>query len=332
VPEGDTVFLAGRRLHDAFAGKELVRGELRHPELATIDLAGCRVREVATVGKHLLTRLDDGRTLHSHLRLDGAWHLYRPGERWRGGPMHAVRAILQAAERVAVGYRLHDLELVPTEQEHRLVGHLGPDLLDASWGPELAADAAARLAARPERELGLALLDQTVMAGVGNLYRAEICFLLGVSPWAPVSAVDAAAAVDLARTLLARNAWRPQQSTTGELRRGAQNWVYSRTGRPCLRCGSGVRSGRLGDPRRPEQDRTVYFCPSCQPMPPPVPRPNRGSDMASGAGPGAASGPPSGSIPGSIPGSITGSITDPVNGSGSGPRAGTNRRSPRSSG
>ena len=262
------MFLAGRRLDAALAGQELVRGELRHPRLATVDLAGRTVREVATVGKHLLTRLDDGHTLHSHLRLDGAWHLYRPGVHWRGGPMHAVRAILATPDRVAVGYRLHDLELVPTAQEDRLVGHLGPDLLDAAWGPELAARAVANLAARPDRELGLALMDQTVMAGVGNLYRVEICFLLGVSPWAPVSQVDAAATVELARTSLLRNAWRPQQATTGDLRPGAQNWVFRRTGKPCRRCGDVVRSGRQGESHAPEQDRTVYFCPSCQPTPP----------------------------------------------------------------
>jgi len=312
------VFLAGRRLHEALAGKPLVRGELRHPELATIDLAGRTVREVATVGKHLLARLDDGRTLHSHLRMDGAWHLYRPGERWRGGPMHAVRAILETADRVAVGYRLHDLQLVPTGHERRLVGHLGPDLLHAEWGAELAATAAQRLGAQPDRELGLALLDQTVMAGVGNLYRAEICFLLGASPWAPVSAVDPAEVVELAHTLLARNQWRPQQSTTGELRRAAQHWVYGRTGRACRRCRDVVRSGRLGDPRRPEQDRTVYFCPNCQPMPPVVRRPSRGSGTATGAGPGVATDPADPS--------------DQSAGSGTGPRAGTSRRSPRSNG
>jgi endonuclease VIII len=293
------VFLTGRRLDEALSGRLLTRGELRHPRLATEDLVGRRVRAVATVGKHLLTRLDDGRTLHSHLRMDGSWHLYRRGQRWRGGPMHSVRAILETAERVAVGYRLHDLDLVPTEHEHRLVGHLGPDLLDPAWDCELAARAVSRLTAHPDRELGLALMDQTVVAGVGNLYRAEICFLLRTSPWAPVSAVDAAAAVELARTLLARNAWRPQQSTTGELRRGEQHWVYGRTGRACRRCGDVVRSGLQGDPRRPQQDRRVYFCPSCQPTPPGRSRSNE--DRSTGT-------------------------------SDTAPRAGTNRRSPRSSG
>lgn len=267
MPEGDTVFLTGRRLDEALAGQVLVRADLRHPALATVNLTGRTVRGVATVGKHLLTRFDNGNTLHSHLRMDGSWHLYRPGRPWRGGPVHDIRVIMAVADRVAVGYRLHDLALVPTSREDRLVGHLGPDLLHPAWGAELAAAAVARLTARPEREIGLALLDQTVMAGVGNLYRAEVCFLLGVSPWTPVAMVDAAAAVDLAHTLLERNAWRPEQSTTGELGRGAQHWVYGRQGRPCLRCRTPVVSARQADPRSPVYERTVYFCPSCQPTP-----------------------------------------------------------------
>src|SRR5437763_5610118 len=216
MPEGDTVFLAGRRLHDALAGAALTRGELRHPRLATLELAGRTVLGVRTVGKHLFTRFDDGTSLHSHLRMDGAWHLYRPGERWRG-PAHEVRAILATEERVEVGFRLHDLAVLPTGNEVELVGHLGPDLLAENWSAELAEEAARRLAAEPARELGIALVDQRVMAGVGNLYKAEVCFLLGVSPWSPVSATDPTRAVALCRKLLLRNAWRPQQSTTGEL-------------------------------------------------------------------------------------------------------------------
>lgn len=310
------MFLTGRRLDEALRGRPLVRGELRHPALATEDLAGRTVTAVATVGKHLLTRLDDGRTLHSHLRLDGSWHLYRPGDRWRGGPMHTVRAILQTAERAAVGYRLHDLQLVPTAHEQRLIGHLGPDLLDPAWGAELAANAVARLTARPDRELGLALMDQRVMAGIGNLYRAEICFLLGASPWAPVSTVDAAAAVELAHTLLARNAWRPEQSTTGELRPGARNWVYARTGRACRRCGAAIGSAWLGEPERPEQDRVVYFCPSCQPTPPGL---TRASGSTAGRAGGTVAAP-----------SEAGATADTR--SGRTRRGGTAARSPRNSG
>ncbi|GAA2782336.1 Fpg/Nei family DNA glycosylase [Saccharopolyspora taberi] len=202
-------------------------------------------------GKHLLLRLDDDRTLHSHLRMDGAWHLYAPGERWRR-PGHQARAILSTAQRTAVGFNLHDLHLVRTADEHRLVGHLGPDVLGPDWDP---AEAVRRLTADPDREIGLALLDQTVLAGVGNIYKTEVCFLLGRTPWSPVSEVDAAEAVRLSHELLLRNAWHPEQSTTG--RRGARHWVYGR--RTCLRCGGPVRRGTQGT-----EERVAYFCPNCQ--------------------------------------------------------------------
>lgn len=256
------MYLTGRRLHAALAGHALVRGELRHPRLVEHDLAGRTVTEVRSVGKHLFTRLDDGRSLHSHLRMDGAWHLYRPGVRWQR-PAHAARAVLATAERTAVGFALHDLELLPTAQEDRLVGHLGPDLLDPRWGDTHAAEALRRLTARGDHEIGQVLLEQRVMAGVGNLYRCEVCFLLGVSPWRRVRDLpDPVAAVALSRRLLLRNADRPQQSTTGELARGRQHWVFERAGRPCLRCGSRIRSGEQGDG---VYARIVYWCPRCQP-------------------------------------------------------------------
>ena len=164
MPEGDTVYLAGKRLRAALAGQRLVRGELRHPRLVEHDLAGLTVIDVVTVGKHLFTRFDDGRSLHSHFRMDGSWHLYRPGMAWRR-PAHEARAVLATEERVAVGFALHDLELLPTAEEQRLVGHLGPDLLDPEWSDAHAAEALRRLTARGASEIGLVLLEQRVMAG-----------------------------------------------------------------------------------------------------------------------------------------------------------------------
>lgn len=261
VPEGDTVHLAGKRLRGALAGHRLIRGELRHPRLVGHDLAGLTVLDVASIGKHLFTRFDDGRSLHSHFRMDGAWHLYRLGTRWQR-PAHQVRAVLATAQRVAVGFALHDLALLPTDEEGRLVGHLGPDLLDPAWSDAHAAEGLRRLLAHPDVEVGLALLDQRVVAGIGNLYRAEVCFLAGVSPWSRVRAVpDPAGMLALARTLLLRNADRPEQSTTGELGRGRQHWVYGRGGRPCLRCGTRIRTGEQGDG---VYARIVYWCPHCQ--------------------------------------------------------------------
>jgi len=266
VPEGDTVYLAGKRLHAALAGQRLLRGELRHPRLVEHDLAGRTVLGVRSVGKHLFTRFDDGRSLHTHFRMDGSWHLYRPGMRWQR-PTHEARAVFETADRVAVGFALHDMELLPIDDESRLVGHLGPDLLDPDWGDAHAAEALRRFTARRDSELGLVLLEQRVMAGVGNLYKTEVCFLLGLSPWTLVRDVpDPAKAIALSRTLLLRNADRPEQSTTGQLGRGRQHWVFERGGQRCLRCGTRIRTAEQGDG---VYARIAYWCPRCQPGPAP---------------------------------------------------------------
>ncbi|KFU79987.1 endonuclease-8 [Amycolatopsis lurida] len=265
MPEGDTVFLAGKVLDKALAGKTLLRGEFRVPQLATTDLAGRDVLGVGTVGKHLLTRLSGDLTLHSHLRMDGKWDVYRAGARWRH-PAHQARVILATEDLQAIGFRVHDLELVPTDEEHRLVGHLGPDLLDPQWTDETAERAAAALAADPDRELGDALLDQRIMAGIGNMYKVEMCFLLGVTPWTPVSEVDPAKVVALGRKLLKTNAWHTSQTTTGDLRRGREHWVYERTKQGCFRCGGRLKVAPQG---AGHQARPTWFCPKCQSGPAP---------------------------------------------------------------
>nr|WP_042185763.1 DNA-formamidopyrimidine glycosylase family protein [Kibdelosporangium sp. MJ126-NF4]CEL16870.1 Formamidopyrimidine-DNA glycosylase [Kibdelosporangium sp. MJ126-NF4]CTQ91902.1 Formamidopyrimidine-DNA glycosylase (EC 3.2.2.23) [Kibdelosporangium sp. MJ126-NF4] len=260
MPEGDTVLQTGHRLRQALAGHTLTRGELRHPRLSTTDLAGRTVDGVRTVGKHIFVRFDNGLSLHNHLRMDGAWHVHRPGARWRV-PAHQVRAVLAHPTAEAVGVRLHDMELLATDKESRLVGHLGPDLLDPSWTDEHAERARRALAAVPDREIGLALLDQRVMAGVGNLYKAEICFMLGVSPWTPVSEVDLARAVTLSRDLLRRNALNPRRTTTGSTVRGRELWVYEQTRRGCLKCGGRIR---VADQGSGLDVRRTWYCPVCQ--------------------------------------------------------------------
>jgi endonuclease-8 len=278
MPEGDTVWLTAHRLHAALAGQPLVGADLRVPKLATVDLAGRRVLEVVPRGKHLMTRLEGEATLHSHLMMDGSWHLYGTGEHWRGGPMHQVRAVLRTAERVAVGYRLPVLELLPTEEEGEVVGHLGPDLLGPDWD---AARALARLTADPGRPLGEALLDQRNLAGIGNVYVAELCFLRGVTPWTPFGAVRAPEKlVALARRLLAANKARQGHVTTGDTRRGRTHWVYGREHQPCLRCGTPIRSARHGTAG---QDRVAYWCPRCQLGP--GPDPGSSPDAGRGTGP-----------------------------------------------
>ncbi|MCI3227395.1 DNA-formamidopyrimidine glycosylase family protein, partial [Streptomyces sp. NP-1717] len=183
MPEGDTVLQTARRLHTALAGRLLTRSDLRVPRFATSDLTGRTVLDVTPRGKHLLTRIEGGLTLHSHLRMDGAWRVYGADERWRGGPGHQIRAILGNAERTAVGYRLPVLELLRTADEERVVGHLGPDLLGPDWDPETALR---NLLADPARTVGDALLDQRNLAGVGNVFRCETCFLTRTTPWLPI--------------------------------------------------------------------------------------------------------------------------------------------------
>jgi formamidopyrimidine-DNA glycosylase len=264
MPEGDTVWLAGQRLGSALAGRTLTRSDFRVPRLATVDLAGRAVLGVASRGKHLLTRFEGGSTLHTHFMMDGAWHLYRPHEAWRGGPAWQVRVVLTNAEWQAVGYRLPVVELLPTAQEDRAVGHLGPDLLGPDWDPD---EAVRRLAADPGREIGQALLDQRNLAGIGNLYKAEVCFLRGTSPWTPVGEVsDLRAMVDLAHRLLDANKTTFSQVTTGDTRPGRRNWVFERTGRQCRRCGTRISLANQGDESR---ERLTYWCPRCQPGPSP---------------------------------------------------------------
>ena len=262
MPEGDTVWLACRRLHEALAGAEVRTSDFRVPQLANADLTGRQVREVVPRGKHQLFRFDDGHTLHTHLRMEGAWHLYRPGSPRRGGPDWQVRVVLGTARWQAVGYRLPVVELLPTAEEHRAVGHLGPDLLGPGWD---LAEALARLGRDPGRAVGEALLDQRNLAGIGTLYRAESLFLAGVHPRRPVGDVaDLAGLVERARRLLTANRERPGQTTTGDTRRGHQHYVFERARQPCRRCGTAVAEESFGPPGR---ERNSYWCPSCQAPP-----------------------------------------------------------------
>ncbi len=179
MPEGDTVFLAARRLRQALAGRRLTRTDFRVPRYATTDLTGRSVEEVTSRGKHLLIRVEPDVTIHTHFRMDGTWRTFRAGRPWRGGPGWQIRIVLNNAEYDAVGYRIPVINVVSRTEESGLVGHLGPDLLGPDWDAD---EAVRRLAGDPDREIGEALLDQRNLAGIGNLYKTELCFLRGVSP------------------------------------------------------------------------------------------------------------------------------------------------------
>ncbi|GAB2984266.1 DNA-formamidopyrimidine glycosylase family protein [Nocardioides montaniterrae] len=255
MPEGDNVYRDARRLDAALRGKALTRCDIRVPAYATVDLSGRAVDEVVSRGKHLLLRIGDA-TIHTHLKMEGRWDVHRPGERWRG-PGWQARIVLATADVEAVGLQLGLVEVVRRNDEDRAVGHLGPDLLGPAWDPALAA---AHLARSPERAIGQALLDQRNLAGIGNIYRAEICFLLGVLPTRPAGEVDLDAAVDLAHRLLVANKDRPRRRTTGTQVRD-DLWVYGRRG-PCLRCGTPIR--RAQDAGATGQERITWWCPRCQ--------------------------------------------------------------------
>ncbi|WP_371494347.1 DNA glycosylase [Kitasatospora sp. NBC_00374] len=261
MPEGDTVYRATAQLHAALAGQVLTSADLRVPAHATADLTGRRVLEVVPRGKHLLTRIEGGLTLHTHLRMDGRWALYRLGERWSGGPAFQIRAVLGTDHHTAVGYRLPVVELLRTADEQRAVGHLGPDLLGPDWD---AAEARRRLTGQPDRPLGEALLDQRNLAGLGNVYANELCFLAGVTPWTPVGSLPTLdRLLARARQLLDANRLHPGHVTTGDTRPGRQNWVYGRARRPCARCGTPLRTGTHAE------DRPATWCPHCQRGPTP---------------------------------------------------------------
>jgi endonuclease VIII len=260
MPEGDTVWLAARRMNGALAGRALTRTDFRVPQLATADLTGQTVSEVVSRGKHLLTRIGTDVTLHTHFRMDGSWHLYRHGDRWKGGPAHEVRLLLENSEWQAVGYRLPVVELLRRGEEGTAVGHLGPDLLGPDWDLD---EAVRRLVADPERTIGEALLDQRNLAGIGNLYKAEVLFLAGLSPWRRVGDVpDVAAVVRSAQRLLLANRDHPWQVTTGVHRRGHEHWVYGRAGKPCRRCGTTIAVATQG---QAPDNRVTSWCPACQP-------------------------------------------------------------------
>ena len=254
MPEGDTVFHAARELREALAGRALTRSDFRVPRFAVTNLSGRTVTEVVPRGKHLLIRTDNGLTVHTHLKMEGRWRIAPASERLRES--YRIRLILANDQWRATGYELGIVELLPTAQEERITGHLGPDLLGPDWDQ---AEAVRRLSADPERSAGEALLDQRNLAGIGNVYKSELLFLRGIRPWRPVGKIhDVDALVSLSHRMLNANKDRVKRVTTGDPRRGHETWVYGRRGQPCRRCGTRIRWAELGD-------RITYWCPSCQP-------------------------------------------------------------------
>ncbi|MFG1930449.1 endonuclease VIII Nei2 [Mycobacterium sp. NPDC048908] len=252
MPEGDTVWHTAAILRDALVGKALTRCDVRVPRYATVDLTGQVVDEVISRGKHLFIRVGTA-SIHSHLKMEGSWKVNPVSKPSRAG--YRIRIILETADIQAAGIDLGVLEVLDRDHDMDVVSHLGPDLLGTDWDPRTAA---ANLTADPARPLSETLLDQRVMAGVGNVYCNELCFVTGHLPTAPVSHVkDPLRLVQRARDMLWLNRSRWNRTTTGNTRHGQDLWVYGRGGQPCRRCGTPIESDRGGD-------RVTYWCPVCQ--------------------------------------------------------------------
>jgi endonuclease VIII len=259
MPEGDTILRAARALDARLRGKRITSFESPLPRLARTELAGRRVDRVEAYGKNLLFRFDDGRALRSHMRMTGSWHLYRPGERWRESPGLA-RAVLATEDAVAVCFNAPVVELLsPREVDrHKPLARLGPDILSPDFE---AAAAVSRLRALPDRSIGEALIDQSAIAGIGNIYKSETLFLCGADPFARVGAFsesELGGIVAKARALMSASV-EATPRTPRPIGR-ARFRVYRKSGEPCRRCGTTIRLRRQG-----EAARSTYWCPRCQP-------------------------------------------------------------------
>lgn len=270
MPEGDTIHRVAEVMRRTLGDDEIVAARARPGGAQLARVVGSRVKAVRTRGKHLLIDFDAGLTLHTHLQMHGSWHRYRPGERWRAPADDAV-AVLETERAVAVCFGAPTVELVETRALglHPVLAQLGPDLLD----PEPDIEEAVRRMAGTDRTIAEAVLDQRLVAGIGNVYRSEILFIERLDPFAGAATLSTATLTRLletSRDLLRANVGGgdrvtmpdasgalPDASAAGSQSR--ERWVYGRTGRPCRRCGTPVRSRRLG-----ALARRLFWCPRCQ--------------------------------------------------------------------
>jgi endonuclease-8 len=273
MPEGDTIFRAARTLHRALVGKPVVRFESVFPGLTRVHedhpVTGRTVDRVYSLGKHLLVQFSRDLVLRTHMRMNGSWHIYRPGEPWKRS-RRDMRVLVATADFEAVGFNIPVAELLSGRdlERHRELRHLGPDLLGETFDAALAFD---RARARPAAEIGDALLNQRVMAGVGNVYKSEVLFACGVGPFTQVAAVtddELRKLIDTARKFLLANVHTglaPMTTYTGYRRTTRRDdpaerlWVYGRARLPCRRCGTPILVKAQGT-----DARLTYWCPGCQ--------------------------------------------------------------------
>jgi endonuclease-8 len=278
MPEGDTIFRTARNLGRALEGKPVTAFRSTFPWLTRFNddtpLAGQTIDKVEARGKWLLVHFSGGGILASHLLMNGRWHIYRRGERWQLAHIH-MRIVIENEQYQAIGFRV-PVARMHTEQSldrDLRVAVAENDLLRKEFD---AAAALERLRSRPDEAIADALLDQSVLAGVGNVFKSEICFVNGLHPFRAVGTLtrdEAAAAITSAQKLLRANVledsgdtivtYRGQQRRTTHASDPSQSlWVYGRNGEPCRRCGEPIRRRIQG-----ADARVTFWCPRCQPMP-----------------------------------------------------------------
>jgi endonuclease-8 len=270
MPEGDTIYRTAVSLRPALEGGRIARAQLRDRQFEAESLVGVMVTSVEARGKHLLMHLDADGAIHSHMGMTGSWHIYRPGEPWLKPTRYAS---LQLAVELPTAPRRHEmqlevicfspklLELLTADQlrRHPHLTRLGPDLLAADFD---VAEAVARFRAHNGVPLGEAVMNQTIVCGIGNVYKSDLLFLMGFDPFAAVERFtdsELTAMIEKGRGLMRRNLTGAPRQTRyqGD---GRRLWCYGRSGEACFKCGTKIRLSRQG-----EQGRTTCWCPSCQP-------------------------------------------------------------------
>jgi endonuclease-8 len=272
MPEGDTIFRAAQTLHRALAGRVVTEFDSMFPALTRINvdtpIVGRTIESVTARGKHSLMTFSGDLVLRTHMRMNGSWHIYRPGEHWQR-PRREMRVLVGTDAFVAVGFNIPDAELLTarTMARHRQLQRLGPDLLDPAFDR---LEALRRMREHDREAIADVLLNQRVMAGIGNVFKCEILFMAGVHPFAATESLSLETLeriVDIALTQLGANVVSRSRSlapasgrrTTGSLHPAKGMWVYGRVGEACRKCGETVRLNKTG-----QDARLTYWCPSCQ--------------------------------------------------------------------
>lgn len=276
MPEGDTIFRAARSLHNVLSGHVVTKFETAYAHLDRVNvdtpIVGQTVEKCEARGKHILMHFSGGQILRTHMRMNGSWHLYRHGERWWRGPQ-AMRVRIDTADWVAVAFDVPVAEFVTARQLETTdpVAKLGPDLLGAAFDRD---EAIRRIVASGHRAIAMTLLDQRIVAGIGNVYKSEVLFLSCVHPETPSSAVPVAKLEEMmtiGRGLLRDNVvegslqsiqtYRNLRQINPASNHDDNVWVYGRRNKPCRKCGTPIEMKKMG-----LEARSTYWCPNCQPI------------------------------------------------------------------